>query len=200
MRVGKGVSLHTVVFSPGKLIASPPNPHAASLPATGRCSAVAGAADGVMPAGSSQDCRLLFFPALWTSDRFAAGGAGGCTAAGVSVGMSRSPTASPAAGAHPDPLHPSKAPRSHQSHRLAGGGLLPPVLPQAVCRVGFIPPPSFLFPPLPPPSGSQLLITFACQPRLLICYRRAESGRSENKGDTITLCLLSSPIQISFID
>ena len=61
-----------------------------------------------------------------------------------------------------------------------------------------VPPFPFFFPP--PPLGSQLLITFACQPGLLICYRRAESGRSENKGDTITLCLLSSPIQISFID
>lgn len=54
--------------------------------------------------------------------------------------------------------------------------------------------------PPSPPSGSQLLITFACQPRLLICYHRAESGRSNNKGDTVTLRLLSSPIQISLID
>lgn len=71
-------------------------------------------------------------------------------------------------------------------------------LPNSACRVDFFSPLCFLL--FPPPSGSQLLITFACQPQLLICYRRAESRRSENKGDTITLCLLSSPIQISFID
>lgn len=143
-----------------------------------------------------------FFRLYGPSDRFAAGGAGGCTAAGVSVGMSHSPTASPAAGAHPDPLHPSKAPRSHQSHRLAGvgGDSCLPSYPGLSAGWVLFPHLPFFPPPLPPPSGSQLLITFACQPGLLICYRRAESGRSENKGDTITLCLLSSPIQISFID
>lgn len=172
MRVGKGVSFHAVVFSPRKCIALPPDPHPASH--NGRCSTVADAADGVMPNGSIQ----LF-----------------CWVYGTSVGMSCSRRASPAAGAHPDPFHPSKsieavawlgAPASHPTPGCQQGGF-------------YSLPLSFLSPPSPP-SGSQLLITFACQPGLLICYRGAESGRSENKGDTITLCLLSSPIQISFID
>lgn len=128
----------------------------------------------VPDAGSTQD-----FPALWSH-----------RCAGTSPGMSCCSTASQTVKAHPD------CPPSQQIPTKPP----PLVLPGAVRRVGFIPPSlSLLFFPSSL-SGSQLLITFACQPGLLICYRRAGSGRSENKGDTITLCLLSSPIQISFID
>lgn len=162
----------------------PPNPHPASLPTTGDAPPWRGSRWG--DADRLHRGSAAFLPALRT---------GSCAAAGASVGMSRFPAASPAAGAHPDRLHPSKTPRSH---RLAGGSCRPSCPGLSAGWVSF--PPCLPFFPPPPPSGSQLLITFACQPGLLICYRRAESGRSENKGDTITLCLLSSPIQISFID
>lgn len=64
-------------------------------------------------------------------------------------GMSCSPPASPAAGAHPHPLHPSKAPRSHQSHYLAGGSSCPTLgclrggFYSSLCSSFLLPPSSF---------------------------------------------------------
>jgi len=109
----------------------------------GSCSAVAGAADGAMPAGPALGQRL--FSGFMGWGQVCCRGAGGCAAAGLSAGTSRD------AGAHPDRLRPTKTPGSHRSRRLPGGSCLPSY-PQPSAGSVLSPPRPFSVPP-PPLQG-----------------------------------------------